>query len=183
MSTDSEQIKALVEATGLTIPFLRPAELATDTAGTREVLMHALDAYAQEGYEADTLVLLQPTSPFRTATHLREALELYDGSTEMVVSVKETKANPYFVLFEENRDGWLEKSKTGTFARRQDCPPVWEYNGAIYIIDVATFRRQELATFSHVRKYVMDEFHSHDMDTPLDWEIGTLLLERQMVAW
>ena len=115
VSTDSREIKEYVEKLGLPVPFLRPAHLAKDTSGTYEVLLHALDYMAENGYHPDTLVLLQPTSPFRTEQHIKEALELYrlNESLEMVVSVMETKANPYFVLFEEDQDGMLVPSKKG----------------------------------------------------------------------
>src|SRR5690606_30039190 len=97
VSTDDEEIKKCVEAIGLNVPFLRPEKLATDDVGTYEVLLHSLNFVESKGYFPETLVLLQPTSPFRTSQHIREALALYDNSKlEMVVSVKETKANPYY---------------------------------------------------------------------------------------
>lgn len=175
VSTDSEEIKSCVEKTGLKVPFLRPAELAGDTVGTYEVLMHALAFTERNGVEPDVLVLLQPTTPFRTATHIREALELFDEETEMVVSVKETKANPYYVLREENPQGWLVKSKEGAFVRRQDCPKVYEVNGGIYIMRVNSLKKMPPGMFAKVRKYVMDEISSHDIDTLLDWEVGELI--------
>ncbi|HSV87890.1 MAG TPA: acylneuraminate cytidylyltransferase family protein [Bacteroidales bacterium] len=178
VSTDSEEIKSCVEKTGLKVPFLRPAELAGDTAGTYEVLLHAIDFSTRTGLEPEVLVLLQPTTPFRTATHIREALELFDEETEMVVSVKETKANPYYVLREENPEGWLVKSKEGTFARRQDCPKVYELNGGIYIMRVNALKEKPPGLFAKVRKYVMDEISSHDIDTQLDWEVAEVISKK-----
>ncbi len=179
VSTDDPAIRAVAEQTGLAVPFLRPAELATDTSGTREVLLHALDFSAAAGYAADTVVLLQPTSPFRTATHLREALALYHPGLEMVTGVKETRSNPYYVLFEENAEGYLEKSKKGSFTRRQDCPRVWEINGAVYIINADALRRMPIADFTRVLKYEMDERSSHDIDTLFDWEMAELMMQKQ----
>ena len=115
VTTDDLEIKEVVERLGLKVPFLRPAELATDEAGTYEVLIHAINYYESQGYYPDTIILLQVTSPFRTGKHIKEALELFDDKCEMVVSVKETKANPYYVLQEENNEGWLVKSKEGNF--------------------------------------------------------------------
>lgn len=178
VSTDSEEIKACVEKTGLQVPFLRPAELASDSAGTYEVLLHALDYAASVEYFPDTLILLQATTPFRTAEHIREAITLYDEETEMVVSVKETKSNPYYVLREENEQGWLEKSKKGTFTRRQDCPKVYEVNGGIYIMRVNTLKKLPPSQFQKIRKYVMDEISSHDIDSLLDWEVGEVIVNR-----
>ncbi len=180
VSTDSEEIRKCAEETGLSVPFLRPAELSTDTAGTYEVLLHAIEFSTQNGYAPDTIVLLQPTSPFRTAVHLREALESFERNpVDMLVSVKETASNPYYVLFEENEEGYLRKSKTGNFTRRQDCPAVWELNGSIYIISVESLKNGPVSEFERVVKYEMDSFASLDLDTPLDWKTAELLLNEK----
>jgi N-acylneuraminate cytidylyltransferase len=179
VSTDDERIIQTVVSYGLPVPFVRPAELATDTSGTYEVCLHALDHYASKGIHYDTLVLLQPTSPFRKATDVKAALDSYNDSMEMIVSVKETAANPYYVLFEENELGFLEKSKPGNYVRRQDCPMVWQYNGAIYVINVKELRKKTLAAFSKVKKVVMDEYSSVDLDSQLDWEWAEFLIARK----
>ena len=176
VSTDDFEIKSVVEQLGLKVPFLRPNELASDTAGTYEVLLHAISYYESKGYFPDTLILLQPTSPFRTSAHLKEALKLYHESIEMVVSVKETKANPYYILFEEDRNGYLKKTKEANFTRRQDCPKVWEYNGAIYIINVKALKASAISQFTKVCKFEMDETSSHDIDTLLDWRIAEIII-------
>ena len=179
VSTDDVEIKEIAEQTSLSVPFLRPKELASDTSGSYEVLLHAIDYYANIGYEADTLILLQPTSPFRTALHIQDALKLYSNEIDMVVSVKETKSNPYYILFEEDEKGFLRKSKEATFIRRQDCPKVWEYNGAIYIINVAALKKESIGLFKKIIKYEMDEFSSHDIDTPFDWDMAELMIAKQ----
>ena len=176
VSTDDFEIKSVVEQLGLKVPFLRPNELASDTAGTYEVLLHAISYYESKGYFPDTLILLQPTSPFRTSAHIKEALKLYHESIEMVVSVKETKANPYYILFEEDRNGYLKKTKEANFTRRQDCPKVWEYNGAIYIINVKALKASAISQFTKVCKFEMDETSSHDIDTLLDWKIAEIII-------
>lgn len=177
VSTDDFEIKSVVEQLGLKVPFLRPNELASDTAGTYELLLHAISYYESKGYFPDTLILLQPTSPFRTSAHIKEALKLYHESIDMVVSVKETKANPYYILFEEDRNGYLKKTKEANFTRRQDCPKVWEYNGAIYIINVKALKEKTISQFTKVCKFEMDETSSHDIDTLLDWKIAEIILQ------
>lgn len=177
VSTDDQEIKRTVEQLGLKIPFLRPAELATDTSGTYEVLLHAVTYAESFNYYPDILVLLQPTSPFRNGNQIKQALELFDESCDMVVSVKETSVNPYYLLFEENNQGFLEKSKSGKFTRRQDCPKVWELNGAIYVINVQQLKTKPLHEFTAIRKFEMDAFSSHDIDTMLDWKLAELLIK------
>lgn len=170
VSTDDEEIKLVSERTGLKMPFIRPAELATDSADSRSVLLHAHEFYQKnKNYEADTIILLQPTSPLRNAKHIKEALKLYHEDLDMVVSVKETNANPYFVLYEENENGYLEKSKNGNFTRKQDVPEVWELNGAIYVMNVRSLKRGQPMNFDKVVKYKMGEMESVDVDTELDW--------------
>ena len=161
----------MVEDYGLPLPFVRPAELATDTAGSREVLLHALDFYQHTlGRSYTRICLLQPTSPLRKARHIEEAMQLWQDDLDMVVSVRESKANPYFNLFEEE-EGYLKKSKPGNYIRRQEAPPVWEYNGAIYIIRPAALKSLPIAQFGKVRKYVMSEADSVDLDTELDYRL------------
>ena len=134
----------VVEQYGLLVPFKRPAELATDTASSNDVLLHALNFYEQQGKTFDVIILLQPTSPFREVGFLKEAMSLFDPSIDMVVSVKESSANPYYNCFEENSDGFLTISKsTGhPITRRQDAPKVWEYNGSIYVINPKSLKEK-----------------------------------------
>ena len=179
ISTDDQEIKSVCESKGLTVPFTRPEELATDTSGSYEVLLHAIEYFENQGYFPDTLILLQPTSPFRTSEDIRRALSLYSNSIDMVVSVKETKSNPYYVLFEEDEKGFLRKSKNANFTRRQDCPKVWEYNGAIYIINIKSLKEKNMSSFEKIIKYEMDDFSSHDIDTIFDWKIAELLINQK----
>jgi N-acylneuraminate cytidylyltransferase len=178
VSTNDKSIKKTVEQTGLRVPFLRPPELAKDTSGTEGVLLHALEYYRENGYVADTLVLLQPTSPFRTARHIKEATNLYHPNLDRVVSVKETESNPYYVLFEENDDGFLEPAKKGDFTRRQDCPKVWELNGAIYVINVESLTNSTGIDSVKTLKYVMGQESSIDIDSNLDWEMAKILVSK-----
>jgi CMP-N,N'-diacetyllegionaminic acid synthase len=176
VSTDNIETKYLVEEMGLKVPFIRPDFLATDTAGTNEVLLHAIEFYENLGYFSDTLILLQPTSPFRNAHHIKEALELYDENCEMVVSVNETKSNPYFSLKEENEQGFLIKSKEGNFKRRQDCPRVYELNGAIYIISIESLKKNPIQDFKRVKKFLMSDIDSIDIDTDTDFHLAEILI-------
>lgn len=178
VSTDDQEIKEIAEQKGIKVPFLRPAELATDQAGSYEVLLHALSYIENDGWKPAIIILLQPTSPFRKPQHIKEAIQLFSPSLEMVVSVKETKANPYFALREEDENGYLIKSKESNAKRRQDVPKVYEYNGAIYIINVQQLKAKPIHTFEKVKKYLMDDTSSIDIDTPLDWEFAEFLMNK-----
>ena len=178
VSTDSTDIKSISEQTGLQIPFLRPEFLATDEAKTEDVLIHSINYFFDKNdYYPDYIVLLQPTSPFRNGTHIREAISLFDKNCDMIVSVKETKSNPYYMLFEEEEDGFIKKSKNGTFTRRQDCPKVWELNGAIYVINCESLISKGMKNFNKILKYEMEEVFSLDIDTNMDWKIAEAILQ------
>lgn len=183
VSTDDDAIIKVVEDYDLKVPFKRPDYLATDYAGSNGVLLHALDFYEKQGRVFDCIVLLQPTSPFRSASDVRNAVQLFDDTIDMVVSVNEAATNPYYNSFEENEEGLLIISKgDGNIERRQDAPKVWEYNGAIYVINPKRLKEKGLNGLTRIRKYVMDELHSVDLDTMLDWKLAELILKDQMIA-
>lgn len=173
VSTDDPEIIKCVEDYGLKVPFVRPEELATDTAGTYEVLLHALYFYEKQGRHYDVVLLLQNTSPFRKAEQIKEALKLYNEDVDMVVSVKECAANPYYCVFEENSKGYLHVCKgDGNIFRRQDAPKVYEYNGAIYIMNANKLKTTHMHKMQKRVKYVMDDMSSFDLDTMWDWEMA-----------
>ncbi len=178
LSTDDDNVINVAGKMGLEVPFKRPDYLSTDTAGTYEVLLHALEHYSNKGREYDVLVLLQPTSPFRKEAHLREAIQKYTPDIDMVVSVKESNANPYYNLFEEDKEGYLKKSKNGDFTRYQDCPKVYEYNGAIYVINVDSLKKNTFIEFGKVIKYEMLVEYSVDIDTQYDWGVAEYLIKK-----
>lgn len=176
VSTDDDEIIQVVENYGLKVPFKRPEELATDTAGTYEVLLHALDFYEKKGVYYDVVVLLQNTSPFRCPQQVKEALSLYREDIDMVVSVKECAANPYYCVFEENKEGFLHICKgDGNIFRRQDAPKVYEYNGAIYVMNAKVLKTTHMHKMQKRIKYVMDDLSSFDLDTMWDWKMAEMI--------
>ena len=180
VSTDSEAIKKEAEREGIEVPFMRPPEHASDTAGTYGVIMHSLEQFRCLGKEFEKVVLLQPTSPLRTVEDIRGTMNLWTPELDMAVSVTQSKANPYFNLFETDAEGYLKISKgKGKFSRRQDAPKVWEYNGAVYVISVQALMRSPMAEFKKVKGYEMHPLRSVDLDTPQDWEIAEFLFEKR----
>ena len=182
VSTDDDVIIKVVEDYGLKVHFKRPAELATDCAGTNGVLLHALEFYEKQGRKYDVVVLLQPTSPFRETKSLKEAVALYTSDIDMVVSVKEAATNPYYNSFEEDAEGLLVISKgDGTIERRQDAPKVWEFNGSIYVINSTRLKEVGLSKLNRIRKYVMDDLHSIDIDSMFDWYMAEKVISSHLI--
>ncbi len=178
VSTDSEKIKSVVEKTGLSVPFLRTLKISHDNSSQREVILHAIEYYEKErNFKIDHIVLLQPTSPLRSSNDIFNALKLYNKNLDMIASVKKTKSNPYYVLFEEDNKHFLKKVKKANFITRQSCPNVWEFNGAIYIINKRSILNNEIHDFSRVKKYVMDNYSSIDIDNILDFKIAEYILK------
>ena len=108
-------------------------------------------------------------------------MKAIENTVDMVVSVKETGSNPYYVLFEEDENGFLEKSKKASFTRRQDCPKVYEYNGSIYVIKVSSLLNNNSLSFEKTIKYVMDPMCSIDIDDILDFQYAEFLLENKCI--
>ncbi len=182
VSTDDQEIIKVVEDYGLSVPFVRPAELASDTAGTYEVLLHAIDYYETIGKMYDTVLLLQNTSPFRTAEHVKGAMALYRSYIEMVVSVNETASSPYYNCFEVGNDGYLKKTlDTTMFTRRQDAPKTYEYNGAIYIFNLQRLKETHYGNFTKRVMYEMDRLHSVDLDTIMDWKYAEFIIKENLL--
>ena len=183
VTTDDDKIIKVVENYGLKVPFKRPDYLATDHCGSNEVIQHAYQYYEQQGIHYDAILLLQPTSPFRKVEFLKEAVDLYDDSIDMVTSVKLSSCNPYYDGFEEDAEGLLKISKgDGTIERRQDAPSVWQQNGSIYVINPKSLMVKGMTSFTRIRKYAMTELYSVDIDNPFDWKVAELVISEKMLG-
>lgn len=184
VSTDSEEIAGKAREAGARVPFLRPGELASDTAGSRDVMLHAADFLNEvEGRERyDTIVLLQPTSPFRNVEDIRKAMHLFEErKPDMVVSVKQAASNPYYNAFECDAEGCLRISKgDGRITRRQDAPEVWEFDGSIYVISIDSLRKYpSLARMERILPIPNSVKHNIDIDTELDFILAEEICRRQ----
>lgn len=176
VSTNDELVINIAKELEIEVPFKRPEVLASDRAGTYEVLLHALSYYDSINLDFDAVLLMQPTSPFRKEEDFIKLKELYDNKCDMVVAVKNAKENPYFTLFEEKFDGYLEISKVADFKTRQECPTVYAYNGSMYLIRTSSLRKSNLAGFRKIKKVVMPDERSIDIDTIQDWIVAEYFL-------
>jgi len=169
ISTNDNAVFSIAADLGINIPFERPSELATDTATTYDVIMHALKFYEEQGKFFDCVLLLQVTSPLRSELDFDCLISSYDKEIDMVVTVKQSKENPYFTLFEENNEGYIEKSKSGDFQRRQDCPAVFAFNGSMYLMNVEALKQGPINQFKKIKKVIMPDERSVDVDNMADW--------------
>lgn len=180
VSTNDEEVIKIANKLGVSTPFLRPEDLSSDSANTYQVIIHAIEFYKSIGKIFDTIVLLQPTSPFRLMTDFVVMEKLYfTTNPDMVVSVKISKESPYFTLFQEDTNGLLNKfidDKSSNYLQRQHCPPVYAYNGSIYMVNCKSFMEKGNFDFEHKVKYIMPDNRSIDIDTPADWVLAEFYL-------
>jgi CMP-N,N'-diacetyllegionaminic acid synthase len=175
VSTDDPDIASICEAANAMVPWLRPTELATDTAGSVETVLHALDWYEAQKGPVDGLLLLQPTSPFRTADSIKRAIAIFkEGLCQQpVVSVSPASCHPAwcFRLLKEGMSpflGWEEVNR-----RSQELEPAYMLNGAIYIISPMTLRKTRSLLTTESMPFVMgDPMEGVDIDTEMDWMIA-----------
>ncbi|MEZ8229402.1 acylneuraminate cytidylyltransferase family protein [Vibrio splendidus] len=177
VSTDDKEIADAACQLDVELPELRPAELASDTAKTEDVLLYSLDKFAPD---VDIVVLLQPTSPLRTAEHIDEALELFmKNEAFSVVSVTPCEHPPLWsnTLPKDNSMGNFIRPEA--LSRSQDINQYYRLNGAIYIFDVKTLREyNEIRYTSETYAYVMDNDVSFDIDTETDFDLAYFFMER-----
>ncbi|MCM1348005.1 MAG: acylneuraminate cytidylyltransferase family protein [Firmicutes bacterium] len=184
VSTDSEEIARVAGETGLPVPYRRPAALATDTAGSREVMLHAMEWATEQGITYNKVCLLQPTSPLRSVADVEACLAAYTPETDMAVSTVEVEANPYYNCFEPDpATGYLHISKgSGLLTRRQDAPPAWQYSGAVYVINPASLRAMPMGSFPRRVGVPMDRRRAVDLDTPLDWAVAEAIINHNQTS-
>ena len=178
VSTDDEAIAAGARFLRAEVPFMRPAELAQDETPHLPVLQHAVQWLREnERYEPDAVMLLQPTSPLRTVTHIRESTALLERSgADSVVSVSEVPAhfNPMRTL-RVDADGFATLYVTGEpvrrrINRRQDMPTAWTMNGAIYLFRTFVLDASEPSLYGErTAAYVMAHEFGISIDSLDDW--------------
>jgi CMP-N,N'-diacetyllegionaminic acid synthase len=183
VSTDDVQIADIARAAGATVPYRRPAELATDEAGKLPVIEHLVCHLERQGELIRRVVDLQPTSPLRDSIDISAALATRQDA-QLVVSVADTADNPYFNLVELGADGLVHLSKGEGKLRRQDAPRVYALNGSIYVWQRAALAhaaRHGLWSVA-VAPYVMPRWKSVDIDTLEDFDYAQWLFERHFGA-
>lgn len=175
VSTDDQTIADEALRYGPYVPFIRPERLATDEAKTLDVVMHAVDWFSERGSDHEAVIVLQPTSPLRTAHHLREAVELFERKkAEAVVSVCKLE-HPLQWCAELGRSGTMENfgQTLNTQTRTQELAPHYRLNGAIYIYNVVSLKEREAFFYNEeTYAYEMDRPSSTDVDTREDFMLA-----------
>jgi CMP-N,N'-diacetyllegionaminic acid synthase len=182
ISTDSQEFADIAVTHGAECPFLRPAELASDTAPSIGFISHAISALEADGELYDIIVLLEPTSPLTEASDVDAALEQLvagDGDAIVGVSSMETQHPAFAVL--RGAAGRIAPAQSADFAnlpRRQDLAPVFALDGSLYISTVDALRRER--GFCHARTlgYVTERHKAFEVDDLVDFIAIEAIMQR-----
>lgn len=181
VSTDDPAIADVCRQAGALVPWLRPAALATDTAGSVDVALHALDWYEAAHGAVDALLLLQPTSPFRERATVQRGIAAFVASGAPVVGVSPCSEHPLWT-FRLDDNARLTPFVTGAAVttRGQDLPPAYVLNGGFYLCSPAHLRAsRSFLGPATVPLVVESPREALDIDTAWDWALAEASLAQQ----
>ena len=182
VSTDSEEIKKIAKKYGAECWFSRPAELCKDDSAKITAIQHALrESEKKFNCKFDQVIDLDVTSPLRSVEDIRKAYNIFlkDGLDNLITGTRSGR-NPYFNMIEIN-DGKIELSKKLKNAptSRQNSPQVYDMNASIYIWSRDFLLKKNSLFSGQLGFYEMPEERSIDIDSPLDWEIVEMIMEKK----
>ncbi len=185
VSTESAEIQAEAARHGAEVLFTRPAELASDTASSLDVVLHAIEWFDQHTTDRfDALMLLEPSAPFARPQDFDAAVELFHlRNANLVVGMRATEVNSIFVgpLTDDGRiTTIIDQMATIAAMRRQDVAQEYTMNGALYLIGWEFLKRERRIYADRDRSfgYVMPGEHSIEIDSPRDLTWAEFLVER-----
>lgn len=185
VSTDSHEIAEIAKSYGADVPFIRPKHLATDTASSVDVVLHAIDFFEKQGNHYEHIMLLQPTSPFRDDEDINNCLDIYERNTcDSVISVCEAAVHPYLCK-KIDKKGSLQDFIPFKYKhlRRQDMPKAYQVNGAIYLTSAENIKKRKSFYGDVVLPYVMESIKSIDIDTNLDFKLAELIIKERIINY
>ncbi len=174
VSTDDEEIADIAAQYGATVPYRRPAELATSAAAKVPVIIHLLEHLEQSGKQIDRVVDLDPTSPLRAIDDIESAVALLDDATDTVITAYASDKNPYFNMVERKDDGNVGLVVPSSAVSRQSAPQVFAMNASIYVWHRTTVDKGLWG--GRTRLYEMPRERSIDIDSEVDFKLVELLL-------
>ncbi len=183
VSTDDQEIADVSRRFGAAVPFIRPDELSQDGTTSYAVLAHSVRWLDEkEDYRPDYVMLLQPTSPFRTAQDIDNCIRTaVDRDADGVVSLSESKAHPLWMKYisEEGRISEYAPQKgnpSESYTLRQNLPTIYGVNGAIYLVKRGVLMEQSTFYTDRTFAYIMPTDRSLDIDTAWDFRLADLVL-------
>jgi len=179
LSSDDDEIIRVAREHGCEAPFKRPPELSTDTAKSEDVLIHALDAVGPYDY----VVLLQPTSPLRTAEDIDGCVELAVGRrAKSCITVSKVDQHPWW-MFSLAGDSvmvpFVERANDGSAYQKQKLPELYILAGSVYVADSAWLRESRTLFTPDRLGYVIPQERAVDIDTEVDLITAASLMRKR----
>jgi CMP-N,N'-diacetyllegionaminic acid synthase len=183
LSTDDEEIADIGRKMELDVPFIRPPELAGDNATAEAVVLHALDWMAQKtGVMAGLVMLLQPTSPFRSPEVLSQAVKmLEDPAIDGIIGVKPIRRCLATLFYTDKDMNLLPLDEVREIkAQRQEVEPIYTPNGSLYLIRSEKLRETKSFFLGKCRGIETDQITSIDIDDALDWKLAEAVVANKL---
>ena len=184
VSTDDPEIAAVAQKWGAEIPFMRPPELARDNTPMLAVVIHAFQWFEKEVSNCETVVVLQPTSPFRPSHFVDQAITQSEKEfDDVVISLAKVHQHPHWM---KHLTGGIVQPYTGVFnppSRRQDLPPVYAMNGSLFLVRREALLRRQTVSASYATQFsdermgavLVEGINAVDIDTELDFKFAELI--------
>lgn len=178
VNTDDSEIADIAKKYGASIPFLRDNSLATDTSSSLDVVVKTIEYYKEQNKHYDIVVLLQPTSPLRDSSDIKNAVDLF---------IQKEAASVLTVCEVDHPIQW-SNTLDGTFSmdtfikdeykdtRSQDLEVNYRLNGAVYVWDTNKFQQHKGSILKPSFASVMDRTHSIDIDEKIDFIVAEALI-------
>jgi len=176
VSTDDHEIANIARDYGAEVPFMRPAELATDTASEWLAWQHAIDWVKTNRGTFDIFMSMPATSPFRDVIDIQACINTLESSpdTDIVITVREAERSPYFnmVTLDENRYARVVIEPDKAFSRRQDVPVVYDVTTVAYAARPDYIMSAKKLFDGKVRTVLVPAERAIDIDTPYDFMLA-----------
>ncbi|MBW8364999.1 MAG: acylneuraminate cytidylyltransferase family protein [Rhizobium sp.] len=176
VSTDSVEIAAVAREFGASVPFTRPAELATDTASEWEAWRHAIRFVQEASGPFDTFVSLPATSPFRNVTDVTTCVEMLEADleTSIVITGRRAERSPYFNMVSMDEKGYVHVviPPEKVLVRRQDAPQVYDITTVAYVARPQFILDAANIWCGNVRMREVPVERALDIDTPHDFFVA-----------
>ncbi len=186
VSTDDEEIAEIAKKYGAEVPFMRPDYLASDTASSMDVVLHAIEWLKKNDPEKyDYICLLEPSSPFTKTSDLNKALDLItENKVDVVLGMKEVEVAKCFIwpLDEKGKLSYFYKAiKQLSGIRRQDQKPEYTMNGCLYIVQTDYFLKEKLFHSENALPYIMPSEQSVEIDSMNDFYYAKFCAENGLI--
>ena len=185
VSTEDDEIAEVCLEYGAEVPFRRPSYLAVDSAGSMDVIEHAMTWIEKNDREKyDYICMLEPSSPFASFKDFNNAFNILEKSrADTLLSMKETDINTVFINSLDNKGGlsnFFYAIKNIKDVRRQIQPKEYTMNGCMYIAKWNYFKNNKTFHSENSMPYIMDEVSSIEIDTMLDYEVAKMYVEKKL---